>query len=53
MQKANDEFEELKEHLRRIKVLMFRWLMTSCCLILSVVWHIIVCAFPIGHIFTA
>ena len=48
MQKANNEFEELKKHLRCIKVLVFRLLVTSCRLILSVIWHITVCAFPIS-----
>lgn len=46
MQIASDEFEEFKEHLRRIMVLLFRWLATGCHLILAVIWHITVCAFP-------
>ena len=49
MQKANDEFEEFKEHLRRIKLLLFRLLATTCRLILSVVWYITVCTFPISY----
>jgi hypothetical protein len=44
LQKASDDFEELKEHFRCIKELMSNWLETSYRLILSFIWYIIVCA---------
>ena len=49
LQKAGDEFEEFKDHLRRIKTLTFNWLVTSYLLILFFTWCIIVRAFSASY----